>query len=131
MTTSKGLHHVSIKVKDFDATVTLYTEGFGFKKATSWTMKNGDRAILLEMGNGVFLEVVSGGSTEPQPTGIFGHIAIASENCEADFQRALAAGAEVDVKPMDVTLSSDPPTPIRIAFCKGFDGEQVEFFQYL
>jgi glyoxylase I family protein len=126
---SKGLHHVSITVKDFDATVKLYTEGFGFKKGTSWTMGNGERALMLDMGNGAFLEVFSG-ATEAQPAGIFGHIALASEDCDADFQRAIAAGAEVDVEPKDVTLPSDPPNPIRIAFCKGFDGERIEFFQY-
>ena len=127
---SKGLHHVSITVRDFDATVKLYTEGFGFKKETAWTMGNGERAIMLAMGNGAFLEVFSGGPTEPRPTGIFDHLALASENCDADFQRAIAAGAEVDVEPKDVTLPSDPPTPIRIAFCKGCDGERVELFQY-
>ncbi len=127
----KGLHHVSIKVKDFAATVTLYTEGFGFTKDSAWTMGTGEQAILLDMGNGAFLEVFSGGSAEPQPTGIFGHIAIASENCDADLQRALAAGAKVEIEPKDVTVPTNPPTPIRIAFCKGFDGELVEFFQYL
>jgi len=127
----KGLHHVSIKVRDFDATVTLYIEGFGFTKNLAWTMDNGERAILLDMGNGAFLEVFSGGPAAPQPTGLFAHIALASDNCEADFQRALAAGAVVESEPTDVTLPTDPPTPIRIAFCKGFDGELVEFFQYL
>ncbi len=127
---SKGLHHVSMTVKDFDATVKLYTEGFGFKKDSAWTMDNGEKAIMLDMGNGAFLEVFSGGSAEPQPAGIFRHIALASDNCDADFQRALAAGAKVDVEPKDVTLATDPPTPVRIAFCTGFDGERIEFFQY-
>lgn len=128
---SKGLHHISIRVRDFDATVKLYTEGFGFKKGAAWIMGDGEnRAIMLDMGNGAFLEVFSGASSESQPAGIFGHIALASEDCDADFERAIAAGAEVDVEPKDVTLPSDPPTPVRIAFCKGLDGERIEFFQY-
>jgi len=28
-----------------------------------------------------------------------------------------------------VTLAADPPIPARIAFCKGPDGELIEFFQ--
>jgi glyoxylase I family protein len=129
--TGNGLHHVSITVKDFDATVKLYVEGFGFKKDTTWTMGNGERAIMLDMGNGAFLEVFSGGPAGGQPAGIFSHIALASEDCNADLQRAIAAGAEVEVEPKDVAIPTDPPTPIRIAFCKGFDGERIEFFQYL
>ena len=40
-----------------------------------------------------------------------------------------AAGAEVTVETKAVTLSSEPPTPIRVAFFKGPDGEIVEFFE--
>jgi glyoxylase I family protein len=127
----KGLHHVSITVHDFDATVQLYTQGFGFKKEVAWVMEDGKRGILLDMGNGAFLEIFSGAPNPSQPAGIFAHIALASENCDADFQRAVAAGAGVEMEPKSVILPSDPPTPIRIAFCKGLDGELVEFFQYL
>jgi glyoxylase I family protein len=128
---SMGFHHISITVRDFDATINLYIKGFGFKKEIAWTMKNSERAIMLDMGNGAFLEVFSGAPTESQPEGIFAHIALASENCDLDFQQAIAAGAEVEMEPKNVTLPSEPPTSIRIAFCKGFDGELIEFFQYL
>ena len=124
---SQGLHHVSIKVKDFDATVKLYTEGFGFTQGPAWTMESGERAIMLDMGDGAFLEVFSGGPEEAQPAGLFGHIALASEDCDADFKRALAAGATPEIEPKDVDVAG---TPVRIAFCQGFDGERIEFFQY-
>ncbi|NSW53824.1 MAG: VOC family protein [Anaerolineae bacterium] len=127
----KGLHHVSITVKDFDATVELYTKGFGFKKGTAWGRSGERRAIMLEMGNGAFLEVFSGAPDEPQPSGLFAHIALASDDCDADYQRALAAGATVQTEPMNVSLPSDPPIPIRIAFVRGLDGESIEFFQYV
>ena len=64
---------------------------------------------------------------EAQPEGLFGHIALASEDCNADFKRALAAGASPDIEPKDIVLAG---TPVRIAFCQGFDGERIEFFQY-
>ena len=127
----KGLHHVSITVKDFDATVNLYTQGFGFKKGVAWPKGSDDRAIMLDMGDGAFLEVFSGRKDTPQSDAIFAHIALASDDCDADFQRAVAAGAGVQTEPMNVSLPSDPPIPVRIAFCKGFDGELIEFFQYL
>ena len=128
---SKGFHHVSITVKDFDATVKLYTQGFGFKKGIAWTTKKNERAIMLEMGDGAFLEVFSGAPSASQSVGIFAHIALASQNCDADFQQAVTAGAGVEIEPKNVILPSDPPIPIRVAFCKGFDGELIEFFQYL
>ena len=39
------------------------------------------------------------------------------------------AGAEVTVETRDVTISTEPPPPIRIAFFKGPDGELIELFQ--
>ncbi len=127
----KGLHHVSITVKDFDATVDLYTQGFGFKKEVAWARGSDERAIMLNMGDGAFLEVFSGRTDTHQSDGIFAHIALSSDDCDADFQRALAAGAGVETEPMNVSLPSNPPIPVRIAFCKGFDGELIEFFQVL
>lgn len=44
-------------------------------------------------------------------------------------EAARAAGAEITVEPKDVVVSQSPATPIRIAFCKGPDGEIIEFFQ--
>ena len=127
----KRLHHVSITVKDFDATVELYTQGFGFKKGVAWAKGDSDRAIMLDMGDGAFLEVFSGRVDKPQTDGIFAHIALASDDCDADFQRAVEAGAGIQTEPVNVSLPSEPPIPVRIAFCKGFDGELIEFFQYL
>jgi glyoxylase I family protein len=33
------------------------------------------------------------------------------------------------MEPKDLAVFGDPPIPIRIAFCKGPDGEVIEFFQ--
>lgn len=128
--TLKGLHHISITVKDFDATVELYTKGFGFTPAVSWGSAEERRAVMLAMGDGTFLEVFSG-AEEDQPAGLFAHIALASDDCDADFQRAVAAGASIQMEPRSLDLPSDPPIPVRIAFVKGLDGESIEFFQYL
>jgi glyoxylase I family protein len=57
------------------------------------------------------------------------HFALRTTDCDQAIEAARAAGAEVTVEPRDVTLSADPPIPARIAFCKGPDGELIEFFQ--
>ena len=126
----KGLHHVSITVKDFEATVAFYTQGFGFKKGDVWARGENGHAVMLDMGDGSFLEVFSGAEKAVQESGIFAHIALSTDDCDGDFQRAVAAGAEVQMEPTDVMLPSDPPAPIRIAFCKGPNGEVFEFFQH-
>ena len=61
----------------------------------------------------------------PKPF-IFQHLA---DDCGAALEAARAAGAEVTVETKDVTISTEPPLPIRIAFFKGPDGEVVELFQ--
>jgi glyoxylase I family protein len=129
--TLKGLHHISITVKDFDATLAFYAKGFGLTPASAWERGGGERAAMLDLGNGAFLEVFSGRTEAPQEGGIIAHIALATDDCDADFQRALAAGATVQMELTNVSLPGDPPTPIRIAFVKGLDGESIEFFQYL
>ncbi|KQX48346.1 MULTISPECIES: VOC family protein [unclassified Paenibacillus] len=55
-----GFHHVAIRASNFEATVKFYTEGFGFTERLSWG--EGDRrAVLLDTGDGDYLEVFAGG----------------------------------------------------------------------
>jgi len=78
---------------------------------------------------GNYLEVFAGGANEPRPEGAFIHIAFRTDNVDAAIEVARAAGAEITVEPRNTVLQGDPPTPIRIAFFKGPDGEVIEFFQ--
>ena len=39
------------------------------------------------------------------------------------------AGYAITVEPKDVTLATTPPSPIRVAFCIGPVGEEIEFYQ--
>ncbi|MFZ4694404.1 MAG: VOC family protein [Verrucomicrobiia bacterium] len=125
-----GLHHIAFRAKDFDASVRFYKEGLGLTEKISWG--EGDkRAIMLDTGNGNYIEIFAGGSAEPKPDGVLLHFALRAANCDAALRRAVAAGAVVTVPAKDVAIQSRPtgPTPVRIAFCKGPDGEIIEFFQ--
>lgn len=124
-----GFHHVALRVKDFDASVKFYTGGLGFKKNISWG-EGDNRAIMLDTGDGNYLEIFAGGKDEIKPEGAILHMAFRSDNCDAAIECARAAGAEVTMEPTDVEIKSGPPTKVRIAFCKGPDGEVLEFFQY-
>ncbi len=124
-----GFHHVAIRARDFEATVRFYTDGLGFTEKIAWGADN-HRAVMLDTGDGNYLEIFAGGSAEPKPEGALLHFAIRTSDCDAALRRAAAAGAVVTMEPKSLDIPSRPgPTPVRIAFCKGLDGEVIEFFQ--
>ncbi len=124
-----GFHHVAIKVRDFDATVKFYCQALGFVPKIRWG--EGDkRAVMLDTGDGNYLEVFAGGPPERRPEGCIIHFALRTGDVDAAIERARAAGAVITVEPKDVKIPSTPgPTPVRLAFCQGPDGEVIEFFQ--
>lgn len=124
-----GFHHVAIRAHNFEASVKFYTEAMGFQQKISWG-EGKRRAIMLDTGDGNYLEIFANGTDEPKPVGSIIHFALRTSDCDAAIERARAAGAEVTVEPKDVEIPSEPhKTPVRIAFCKGPDDEIIEFFQ--
>jgi glyoxylase I family protein len=126
-----GFHHVAIRAWDFDRSVAFYTEVLGFRHKIGWGEKPG-RAVMLDTGDGNYLEIFEGKTTEGhKPEGAILHFALRVDDCDAALERARAAGALVTMEAKDVSIPSSPtgPTPVRIAFIKGPDGETIEFFQ--
>jgi catechol 2,3-dioxygenase-like lactoylglutathione lyase family enzyme len=124
-----GFHHVAIRVYDFDRSIRFYSDVLGFKEKIRWGEGDG-RGIMLDTGDGNYIEIFAGGPKEPKPEGWWFHVAFRTGDCAAALERARAAGMEVTVETKDVTIPSTPsPTPIRIAFFKGPDGEVIELFQ--
>jgi len=124
-----GFHHVAIRARDFEASVRFYTQALGFKEKINWG-EGDSRAIMLDTGDGNYLEIFAGGTNEPKPEGAILHFAIRTTNCDTATQRAIEAGATVTMQPKDINIQSRPgPTPVRISFVKGPDGEVIEFLQ--
>lgn len=126
-----GYHHVAIRAADFDATLRFYCDGLGFRVAVRWGQGDG-RAALLNTGDGNYLEVFAGGKRapgEPAPEGAILHYALRTMDCDAALAQARSAGATVTMEPKTLALESEPKITIRIAFCRGLDGEMIEFFQ--
>jgi glyoxylase I family protein len=123
-----GFHHVAIRVKDYDAAVEFY-KALGFKEKISWGERD-RRGILLDTGDGNYVELLSQGSDSKKPENPIAHIAIRTDDCDAATERARIAGAEITVEPKNSTIQSKTgPVPLRISFFKGPEGEIIEFFQ--
>ncbi len=130
-----GFHHVAIKVANFDESVTFYTRALGFTECTRWGEAD-KRAILLDCGDGNFFELFAGGQPAPAnakagEAGPLVHVALRSDDVDGAIACARAGGAEITMEPKGVTIPSDPPTPVRIAFCRAPGGEVIEFFKHL
>ncbi len=132
-----GFHHMAINVHDFDKSVRMYQEAFGFTHKVAWGKKTDaadSRAVMLDTGDGNFLEIFAGGPATPLvPAGPMScnaaimHVAFRTTRIDEIIPRARAAGFTVTVEPKDVSPNGD--VTARIAFVHGPDGEVVEFFQ--
>ncbi len=128
-----GFHHVAIRATDFEATVRFYTEGLGFRRTYGWG--EGDRrAVMLDTGDGNYLEVFAGGKRNPatdpttEPEGAILHYALRVPDITAAYERALAAGAISRAAPKSIDIAGDRPLVFQVAFVYGLNGEVIEFF---
>jgi len=123
-----GVHHIALSAFDFDKSIKFYTEGFGFEVVIEWGEGN-ERAAILDIGNGTHLEIFAGGTANEQKDVKFVHYAFSTSDPDLAYENALAAGAVSQMVPQDYVIQSNPPTPVRIAFVRGPDGEVIEFFK--
>ncbi len=133
-----GFHHVAIRARDFDRSVQLYTETFGFVPTIAWG-EAPKRAIMLDTGDGNFLEIFERTDEPPaaaEPAPVQLHFALRTEDTDAATEVARAAGCEITMEPKTVALNNtvaggNGPVNVRISFFKGPDGEEIEMFQHL
>lgn len=124
----KGIHHVAIKangVEQFEKTINFYKGILGLPLIRRWE-KGGAFCAMLDTGAGI-LELFSNADCEPQ-LGPLRHIAFEVESVDDCIEAVRAAGYQITVEPKDVDIPSDPVFPIRVGFCIGAAGEEVEFF---
>jgi glyoxylase I family protein len=124
-----GFHHVALRSANWEASVKFYTEVLGCVEKVRWGEGDG-RAILLDTGDGNYIEIFAGGSADSKPDGSIIHFALRTDDVVAAIERARAAGAPITVEPKIVTPPHMKPNPIQlhVGFCKGPDGEVIEFF---
>lgn len=116
-----GIHHVNIRVPDLQKSVSFYTTVMGFRVCLEW-----ENGVMLELPDHSILEVFAQ-KTPEEPLGIR-HIALETCNVDKVFSNAVKSGCETVMKPADITLRSDPPKRIRVAFIKDPSGNDIELF---
>lgn len=128
---NKGMkfHHIGLKCADLDRSVAFYTEALGMKPYAAWG--EGDARIqMMSIGEGGIFELFAGGGDAYADNGKWIHLALEVDDVEAAFENAISHGAEPLTYPKVVPLESEPEKmSINIAFVKGPDGEELEFFK--
>ncbi|SFR66936.1 glyoxylase I family protein [Pseudobutyrivibrio sp. NOR37] len=120
----KGIHHISMKCETEEELVRVkefYMDILGLKICREW-----DGGLMLDTGNGL-IEIFTNQAGEHQ-LGVIRHIALLTEDVDGIVIKVREAGYEVFVEPNDVDIPANPVYPIRMAFCYGPLGEQIEFF---
>lgn len=120
-----GIHHVTLNVKDFDASVAFYTQVLGCREALAWEEKGG-RAVMLDTGDGSCVEMFSYTENHGGEEGAFLHLALRTSKCDEVLEKVRAAGMEVTMEPTNAVLNGKA---VHVAFFKGPSGELVELFQ--
>lgn len=133
-----GFHHVAVAARDFDRSVRFYTDVLGMTAKIGWG-EPGKRALMLDTGDGNYIELFERPNQPPLPAGTEGtllHLALRTNDTAAAMQRAKDAGCEVWMETKTVPIQNTVRgngTPevvsVTIAFIKGPDGELIEFFQ--
>ena len=126
----QGFHHIAISCADIDKSIAFYT-AIGGTVYRTWG-EGKSRACMIGFGKENYLELFANGAPGRPADQNIVHFAFRSTDPAADFAKAIAAGA-VETKPVaDFTIPSKPePLAIRFAFCRGLDGEIIEFFQVM
>lgn len=121
----KGIHHVSMKAstpEQYETAKHFYNSVLNLPVVHEWP-----EGVMFDTGNG-YVEIFNTGK-EDLPMGVIRHFAFATDHVDELVEITRKLGHKVIIEPRDVTLMSDPPFPIRIAFIEGPLGEEIELLK--
>lgn len=120
----KGIHHVSMKCnteEEIKKVKEFYLSVLGLEIVREWP-----DGFMIDTGNG-YIEIFTNDDGE-HCLGSIRHFALLTDDVDSIAEKVKDAGYELFVEPNDKVIQSVPEYPIRMAFCYGPLGEQIEFF---
>ena len=118
-----GVHHVALRVPNFDEALAFYTEALGLTVRARW-----EGAALLQLSDGGHLELFAGTEPVPQTHNGYYHMAYRVEDVDGALARAAQYGAPTTIPAKNARIGD---LDIRCGFCQGPGGESIEFFKEL
>jgi catechol 2,3-dioxygenase-like lactoylglutathione lyase family enzyme len=125
--TLKRIDHITINVKDLNASLSFYRDAVGLERLESIDM--GDHVLdYMSLPGGIKLELISYKfktsqlTTAATDTGIFRHIAFAVDDLDSVLMRCEKLGARIRLRPQYVeklgcrTMLVEDPNGIELEF---------------
>ncbi|HDS09026.1 MAG TPA: VOC family protein [Firmicutes bacterium] len=123
-----GLHHISIKSRDLKKSLEFYHGLLGLKVRYQWADDSG-QAVLLDAGDGNYIEIWSTDEAYSPGTGALIHFALRVDSIDSLLEKLRAGNIEITMDLTEIKIPAKVPLRAKIAFCKGPSGESIEFFQ--
>jgi catechol 2,3-dioxygenase-like lactoylglutathione lyase family enzyme len=138
----KGLAHVAIQAKDYQATVAFYTKVLGFKVGHHWSLpafQIKEASMLISPDQRTCIEIFDNDAVIPAQGkkassehdiahGALLHLAFYVDHVDEMYQKALAHGAKPFIEPGELLLG-EPPLLVKNAVIYSPNGEVIEFLQ--
>ncbi len=121
-----SIEHVSIRVRDMDASIEYYRRMFGSQVILRRNLAGGKKIAFLRIGDSMLELMGFGPANEPidarEHYGVH-HIGIKTDNFDATYKDLKVKGAEFLGEPFE-------PTPgIRLVFMRELNGAVIELAQ--
>jgi catechol 2,3-dioxygenase-like lactoylglutathione lyase family enzyme len=128
-----ALHHVSLRVANLERSIAFYRDGLGLTLGSAFESQ-GRRFALMVAPRGGRVELVETQAAARRPTehDVLWHLALETDDAQAAFDTAVAAGGQVAVPVTALDLVDEVtnrPWRVRIAFVRGPDAEEVELIE--
>ena len=124
----KGIHHVCLKCNqsEVEKVKAFYHGLLELSIVRQWGEPE-LKGFMLDTGSGI-VEVFTD-AQEALPQGSIRHFSLETESVDECIRQVREAGYQVTVEPKDVVIPSEIPFALRVAFCVGPLGEEIEFLQ--